>query len=156
MILFVVVFPPLYNLKIHLLILCSLLLGCKQQCILGVAHWYVFQRTRSHFESFKEGLGALEILEVIQHHPEVLKSVFGKGVIEIYSDVSISFLFHNVCFIIIFFYIYLVDPEAVSLEDLLIFIKGSDKIPPLGFCPNRVWNSCMMAQGFHWPTHVIM
>uniref|UniRef100_A0A8C4RM74 HECT domain-containing protein n=1 Tax=Erpetoichthys calabaricus TaxID=27687 RepID=A0A8C4RM74_ERPCA len=85
---------------------------------------------------FKEGLGALEILEAIQHHPEVLKSVFtntGKKLtasdVENLFTVSMSEIGSNR------FQRESFDPEAVSLEDLLIFITGSDKIPPLGFCP---------------------
>uniref|UniRef100_A0A8C4THI9 HECT domain-containing protein n=1 Tax=Erpetoichthys calabaricus TaxID=27687 RepID=A0A8C4THI9_ERPCA len=104
----------------------------KGDVVLDVAHWYVFQRTRSHFESLKEGLGALEVLEAIQHHPEVLKSVFtntGKKLTA--SDVENLF---TVC-TVGFWRDYLQDAESVSLEDLLIFITGSDKIPPLGFCP---------------------
>ncbi|XP_028657992.2 G2/M phase-specific E3 ubiquitin-protein ligase-like [Erpetoichthys calabaricus] len=122
----------------------------KGDVVLDVAHWYVFQRTRSNFESFKEGLGALEILEAIQHHPEVLKSVFtntGKKLtasdVENLFTVSMSEIgsnrFQRESCTVGFWRDYLqdaeFDPEAVSLEDLLIFITGSDKIPPLGFCP---------------------
>uniref|UniRef100_A0ABI7VWV3 HECT domain-containing protein n=1 Tax=Felis catus TaxID=9685 RepID=A0ABI7VWV3_FELCA len=89
--------------------------------------YHVIKRVQAPFESFKQGLKTLGVLEKIQTYPEALYSIFCQKPENLSAE------------ILRFWNSYLQAVEdgksAVTMEDILIFATGCNSIPPAGFKP---------------------
>ncbi|GAB5572772.1 G2/M phase-specific E3 ubiquitin-protein ligase isoform X1 [Prionailurus iriomotensis] len=104
--------------------------------------YHVIKRVQAPFESFKQGLKTLGVLEKIQTYPEAFYSIFCHKPenlsAEILSDLFTVRTLSNVQSLG-FWNSYLQAVEdgksAVTMEDILIFATGCNSIPPAGFKP---------------------
>ena len=104
--------------------------------------YHVIKRVQAPFESFKQGLNTLGVLEKIQTYPEALYSIFCHKPenlsAEILSDLFTVLTLSNVQSLG-FWNSYLQAVEdgksAVTMEYILIFATGCNSIPPAGFKP---------------------
>ncbi|KAM9466270.1 G2/M phase-specific E3 ubiquitin-protein ligase-like [Clarias gariepinus] len=116
---------------------------------MDLAHWYVLQRTRAPFERFCDGLKALGVLDALQRYPLQMMCLFMKpekaltaadleSLFQIIHSERGSNRFQQECHTLAFWQDYLQDAEFekdVSLEEILVFFTGCDRIPALGFSP---------------------
>uniref|UniRef100_A0A8C8RUK1 G2/M-phase specific E3 ubiquitin protein ligase n=1 Tax=Pelusios castaneus TaxID=367368 RepID=A0A8C8RUK1_9SAUR len=108
--------------------------------------YHVIKRVLSPFESFKQGLKTLGVLDKIQMHPDVFSSILchkpERLSAKILGDLfTIHCLSHvNRIKGVDFWMGYLQDVEggesAATLEDILLFATGTSSIPPSGFEPD--------------------
>lgn len=104
--------------------------------------YHVIKRVQAPFESFKQGLKTLGVLEKIQTYPEAFYSIFCHKpenlTAEILSDLFTVRTLSDVQ-ALGFWNSYLQAVEdgksAVTMEDILIFATGCSSIPPAGFKP---------------------
>uniref|UniRef100_A0A452S9Z7 G2/M-phase specific E3 ubiquitin protein ligase n=1 Tax=Ursus americanus TaxID=9643 RepID=A0A452S9Z7_URSAM len=104
--------------------------------------YHVIKRVQAPFESFKQGLKTLGVLEKIQTYPEVFYSIFchkpenlsAKILSDLFtvralSDVQALGFWNS--------YLQAVEDgkSAITMEDILIFATGCSSIPPAGFKP---------------------
>ncbi|XP_042713397.2 G2/M phase-specific E3 ubiquitin-protein ligase isoform X1 [Chrysemys picta bellii] len=108
--------------------------------------YHVIKRVHSPFESFRQGLKTLGVLEKIQMHPDAFSSILCHKP-ERLSARILGDLFTIHCLSgvnkvkgVDFWMGYLQDVEggesAATLEDILIFATGTSSIPPIGFEPD--------------------
>ncbi|XP_030415211.1 G2/M phase-specific E3 ubiquitin-protein ligase [Gopherus evgoodei] len=108
--------------------------------------YHVIKRVHSSFESFRQGLKTLGVLEKIQLHPDAFSSILCHKP-ERLSARILGDLFTIHCLSgvnkvqgVDFWMGYLQDVEggesAATLEDILVFATGSSSIPPIGFEPD--------------------
>ncbi|CAM5122354.1 unnamed protein product [Eretmochelys imbricata] len=108
--------------------------------------YHVIKRVHSPFESFRQGLKTLGVLEKIQMHPDVFSSILCHKP-ERLSARILGDLFTIHCLSgvnkvkgVDFWMGYLQDVEggesAATLEDILVFATGTSSIPPIGFEPD--------------------
>ncbi|XP_053350038.1 G2/M phase-specific E3 ubiquitin-protein ligase-like [Clarias gariepinus] len=121
----------------------------KEETAIDLAHWYVLQRTRAPFERFCDGLKALGVLDALQRYPLQMMCLFMKpekaltaadleSLFQIIHSERGSNRFQQECHTLAFWQDYLQDAEFekdVSLEEILVFFTGCDRIPALGFSP---------------------
>nr|XP_045378623.1 G2/M phase-specific E3 ubiquitin-protein ligase isoform X4 [Camelus bactrianus] len=104
--------------------------------------YHVIKRVQAPFESFKQGLKTLGVLEKIQTYPEAFCSIFchkpenlsAKILSDLFtvrtlSDVQALGFWNS--------YLQAVEDgkSTVTMEDILIFATGCNSIPPAGFKP---------------------
>ncbi|XP_032337704.1 G2/M phase-specific E3 ubiquitin-protein ligase isoform X2 [Camelus ferus] len=104
--------------------------------------YHVIKRVQAPFESFKQGLKTLGVLEKIQTYPEAFFSIFchkpenlsAKILSDLFtvrtlSDVQALGFWNS--------YLQAVEDgkSTVTMEDILIFATGCNSIPPAGFKP---------------------
>ncbi|XP_055989585.1 G2/M phase-specific E3 ubiquitin-protein ligase isoform X1 [Sorex fumeus] len=104
--------------------------------------YHVIKRVQEPFESFKQGLKTLGVLEKIQTYPEAFRSIFchkpknlsAKTISELFtvhalSDVQALGFWNK--------YLEAVEDgkSTTTVEDILIFATGCNSIPPAGFKP---------------------
>ncbi|XP_004478239.1 G2/M phase-specific E3 ubiquitin-protein ligase isoform X3 [Dasypus novemcinctus] len=107
-----------------------------------ILFYHVIKRVQAPFESFKQGLKTLGVLEKIQTSPEAFCSVLCHKP-ENLSAKTLSDLFtvHPLSNVqtLGFWNSYLKaiedDQSATTMEDILIFVTGCSSIPPTGFKP---------------------
>ncbi|XP_074985843.1 G2/M phase-specific E3 ubiquitin-protein ligase isoform X2 [Caretta caretta] len=108
--------------------------------------YHVIKRVHSPFESFRQGLKTLGVLEKIQMHPDAFSSILYHKP-ERLSARILGDLFTIHCLSgvnkvkgVDFWMGYLQDVEggesAATLEDILVFATGTSSIPPIGFEPD--------------------
>ncbi|XP_074811893.1 G2/M phase-specific E3 ubiquitin-protein ligase isoform X3 [Natator depressus] len=108
--------------------------------------YHVIKRVHSPFESFRQGLKTLGVLEKIQMHPDAFSSILCHKP-ERLSARILGDLFTIHCLSgvnkvkgVDFWMGYLQDVEggesAATLEDILVFATGTSSIPPIGFEPD--------------------
>ncbi|KAM7158365.1 G2/M phase-specific E3 ubiquitin-protein ligase isoform 5-T8 [Molossus nigricans] len=103
---------------------------------------HVIKRVQAPFESFKQGLKTLGVLEKIQTYPEAFYSIFCHKPENLSAKIlSDLFTVHTLSDAqsLGFWNSYLQAVEdgksATTLEDILIFATGCNSIPPAGFKP---------------------
>lgn len=122
----------------------------KLQLVQDYLHWYLRDRTMHSQERFKEGLKTLGVLDAITAHPELFKNAFIWQNEKISSD-AMSAIFKvlyspvgsNTRLVqertIGYWRDFLLDCEegecSTQLEDILSFVTGANRIPPIGFEP---------------------
>uniref|UniRef100_A0A8C0HI49 G2/M-phase specific E3 ubiquitin protein ligase n=1 Tax=Chelonoidis abingdonii TaxID=106734 RepID=A0A8C0HI49_CHEAB len=108
--------------------------------------YHVIKRVHSPFESFRQGLKMLGVLEKIQLHPDAFSSILCHKPERLSARV-LGDLFTIHCLSDVnkvkgvdFWMGYLQDVEggesAATLEDILVFATGSSSVPPIGFEPD--------------------
>ncbi|XP_053450567.1 G2/M phase-specific E3 ubiquitin-protein ligase isoform X2 [Nycticebus coucang] len=117
-------------------------LNDKYMLVKDLLVYHVIKRVQAPFESFKQGLKTLGVLEKIQTYPEAFCSILchkpGNLSAKILSDL---FTVHTLPDVqtLGFWNSYLQDVEdgksATTMEDILIFATGCSSIPPAGFKP---------------------
>nr|XP_014352071.1 PREDICTED: G2/M phase-specific E3 ubiquitin-protein ligase [Latimeria chalumnae] len=131
----------------------------KEELVRDLLVYHVIGRVRSPFESFREGLKILGVLEKIQMYPDIFCGILCHGAEKLTAEVLGSlFKIHfseegtrkrmHEARVIGFWRDYLKDVEgnktSRSLEEILIFATGADAIPPIGFVPEpsiEFWHS---------------
>ncbi|KAG8508731.1 G2/M phase-specific E3 ubiquitin-protein ligase, partial [Galemys pyrenaicus] len=103
---------------------------------------HVIKRVQAPFESFKQGLKTLGVLEKIQTYPEAFCSIFCHKPENLSAKIlSDLFTVHKLSDVQVleFWNSYLQDvadgKSATTMEDILIFATGCNSIPPAGFKP---------------------
>ncbi|XP_076983153.1 G2/M phase-specific E3 ubiquitin-protein ligase isoform X1 [Tamandua tetradactyla] len=117
-------------------------LSDKYMLVKDILFYHVIKRVQAPFESFKQGLKTLGVLEKIQTSPEAFCSVLCHKP-ENLSAKTLSDLFtvHTLSDVQVlgFWNSYLQTIEdgksATTMEDILIFATGCSSIPPTGFKP---------------------
>ncbi|XP_036855388.1 G2/M phase-specific E3 ubiquitin-protein ligase isoform X5 [Manis javanica] len=104
--------------------------------------YHVIKRVQAPFESFKQGLKTLGVLEKIQTYPEAFCSIFCHKPENLSAKIlSDLFTVHTLPDVqaLGFWNSYLQAVEdgksATTVEDILIFATGCNSIPPAGFKP---------------------
>ncbi|KAF6351300.1 G2/M-phase specific E3 ubiquitin protein ligase [Rhinolophus ferrumequinum] len=107
-----------------------------------ILYYHVIKRVQAPFESFKQGLKTLGVLEKIQTYPEVFYGIFCHKpenlsaeilgdlfTVHTLSDAQTLGFWNN--------YLQAVEDgkSAATMEDILIFATGCNSIPPAGFKP---------------------
>uniref|UniRef100_A0A8C6FYH7 G2/M-phase specific E3 ubiquitin protein ligase n=1 Tax=Moschus moschiferus TaxID=68415 RepID=A0A8C6FYH7_MOSMO len=105
--------------------------------------YHVIKRVQAPFESFKQGLKTLGVLEKIQTYPEAFFHIFCHKPENLSAKIlSDLFTVHTLSDVqtLGFWNSYLQAIEdgksTVTMEDILIFATGCKSIPPAGFKPN--------------------
>ncbi|XP_040599066.1 G2/M phase-specific E3 ubiquitin-protein ligase isoform X1 [Mesocricetus auratus] len=117
-------------------------LSDKYMLVKDILFYHVIQRVQAPFESFKQGLKTLGVLEKIQTYPEVFYNILCRKP-ETLSAKNLSDLFtvHGLPDVqtLRFWKSYLQAVEdgksATTMEDILIFATGCRSVPPAGFKP---------------------
>ncbi|XP_074853012.1 G2/M phase-specific E3 ubiquitin-protein ligase isoform X2 [Carettochelys insculpta] len=121
-------------------------LSDKDMLVNDILIYNVIKRVLSPFESFRQGLKTLGVLEKIQTHPDAFSSILchkperlsAKILGDLFTIHSVSSL--NRIKGIDFWMGYLQDIESgestATLEDILVFATGTSSIPPSGFDPD--------------------
>uniref|UniRef100_A0A8D0CC70 G2/M-phase specific E3 ubiquitin protein ligase n=2 Tax=Salvator merianae TaxID=96440 RepID=A0A8D0CC70_SALMN len=120
-------------------------LSDKNMLVNEMLHYHIIKRTILSFESFRQGLKTLGVLEKMQMNPEAFCSIFchkpEKLSAKLLGDL---FTIHclpgaNKARSLDFWMGYLQETEggesAVTLEDILVFATGIRDVPPIGFDP---------------------
>ncbi|XP_043372315.1 G2/M phase-specific E3 ubiquitin-protein ligase isoform X5 [Dermochelys coriacea] len=121
-------------------------LSDKDMLVNDLLIYHVIKRVHSPFESFRQGLKTLGVLEKIQMHPDAFSSILCHKP-ERLSARILGDLFTIHCLSgvnkvkgVDFWMGYLQDVEggesAATLEDILVFATGTSSIPPIGFEPD--------------------
>ncbi|XP_059952341.1 G2/M phase-specific E3 ubiquitin-protein ligase isoform X1 [Mesoplodon densirostris] len=104
--------------------------------------YHVIKRVQTPFESFKQGLKTLGVLEKIQTYPEAFCNIFCHKPENLSTKIlSDLFAVHTLSDVqaLGFWNSYLQAVEdgtsTVTMEDILIFATGCSSIPPAGFKP---------------------
>ncbi|XP_023607318.1 G2/M phase-specific E3 ubiquitin-protein ligase isoform X2 [Myotis lucifugus] len=103
--------------------------------------YHVIKRVQAPFESFKQGLKTLGVLEKIQTYPEAFYSIFCHKPENLSAKMLRDLFTVHTCDAqsLGFWNSYLQAVEdgksATTLEDILIFATGCNSIPPAGFKP---------------------
>ncbi|XP_019779663.1 G2/M phase-specific E3 ubiquitin-protein ligase isoform X6 [Tursiops truncatus] len=104
--------------------------------------YHVIKRVQAPFESFKQGLRTLGVLEKIQTYPEAFCNIFCHKPENLSTKIlSDLFTVHTLSDVqaLGFWNSYLQAVEdgksTVTMEDILIFATGCSSIPPAGFKP---------------------
>ncbi|XP_070556619.1 G2/M phase-specific E3 ubiquitin-protein ligase-like [Ptychodera flava] len=99
---------------------------------------------------FKDGLSTLGVLEQVISHPTAFREVFTytekiltaryvEDIFEIKYSEEGSNTRNDEMAVVSFWRDYLIDVEErdaeVTLQDIIVFATGQERIPPLGFCP---------------------
>ncbi|XP_052041853.1 G2/M phase-specific E3 ubiquitin-protein ligase isoform X2 [Apodemus sylvaticus] len=117
-------------------------LNDKYMLVKDILFYHVIKRVKAPFESFKQGLKTLGVLEKIQTYPEAFYNILCRKP-ESLSAKNLSDLFtiHTLldAQTLRFWNSYLKAIEdgksATTVEDILIFATGCSSIPPTGFKP---------------------
>ncbi|XP_006835432.1 PREDICTED: G2/M phase-specific E3 ubiquitin-protein ligase-like [Chrysochloris asiatica] len=117
-------------------------LSDKYHLINDILFYHVIKRVQAPFESFKQGLKTLGILEKIQTYPEAFCSILCHKPETLSAKVlSDLFTVHTLSDVqaLGFWNTYLQTIEGgkstTTMEDILIFATGCSSIPPTGFKP---------------------
>ncbi|KAJ6640512.1 hypothetical protein lerEdw1_013666 [Lerista edwardsae] len=120
-------------------------LSDKAMLVNEILHYHVIKRTLLPFESFRQGLETLGVLEKMQLNPDAFRSILCDKP-EKLSAKLLGDLFTNHSLpgadttrTLDFWMGYLQETadgeSAVTLEDILVFATGVHNIPPIGFDP---------------------
>ncbi|XP_053138790.1 G2/M phase-specific E3 ubiquitin-protein ligase isoform X2 [Hemicordylus capensis] len=117
----------------------------KDMLVNEILNYHVIRRTLLTFESFRQGLKTLGVLEKMQMNPDAFCSILcykpEKLSAKLLGDLFTShgLLGADKARSLDFWMGYLQETEggesAVTLEDILVFATGSHSIPPIGFDP---------------------
>ncbi|XP_039393989.1 G2/M phase-specific E3 ubiquitin-protein ligase isoform X1 [Mauremys reevesii] len=118
----------------------------KDMLVNDILIYHVIKRVHSPFESFRQGLKTLGVLEKLQMHPDAFSSILCHKP-ERLSARILGDLFTIHCLSgvnkvkgVDFWMGYLQDVEggesAATLEHILVFATGTSSIPPIGFEPD--------------------
>ncbi|XP_032098534.1 G2/M phase-specific E3 ubiquitin-protein ligase isoform X3 [Sapajus apella] len=117
-------------------------LSDKYMLVKDILVYHVIQRVQEPFESFKQGLKALGVLEKIQAYPEAFCSILCHKPDSLSAKIlSDLFTVHTLPDVkaLGFWNSYLQAVEdgksTTTMEDILIFATGCSSIPPAGFKP---------------------
>ncbi|XP_006890028.1 PREDICTED: G2/M phase-specific E3 ubiquitin-protein ligase-like [Elephantulus edwardii] len=118
-------------------------LNDKYNLVNNILFYHVIKRVQAPFESFKQGLKTLGVLEKIQTYPEAFCSILCHKPETLSAKVlSDLFTVHTLSDVqaLGFWNTYLQSIEggksSTTMEDLLVFATGCSSIPPIGFKPN--------------------
>ncbi|XP_034370533.1 G2/M phase-specific E3 ubiquitin-protein ligase [Arvicanthis niloticus] len=118
-------------------------LSDKYMLVKDILFYHVIKRVKAPFESFKQGLKTLGVLEKIQTYPEAFyKILCHKPETLSAKNVSDLFTIHTLPDVqtLRFWNSYLEAIEdgksATTMEDILIFATGCSSVPPTGFKPS--------------------
>ncbi|KAJ7985264.1 hypothetical protein DPEC_G00350270 [Dallia pectoralis] len=99
----------------------------KQSIVKDYLKWYIIDRNHSAIERFKDGLSSLQVLTVLQQHPDTKLSLRGSNK-WVQEEKTLSFWAD-----------YLLDCEEsqneATLEEVFMFATGVPCIPPAGMEP---------------------
>nr|XP_014425628.1 G2/M phase-specific E3 ubiquitin-protein ligase isoform X2 [Pelodiscus sinensis] len=120
-------------------------LSDKDMLVNDILIYHVIKRVLSPFESFRQGLKTLGVLEKLQSHPDAFSSILCHKPERLSAKIlGDLFTIHCVSNLnrekgVDFWMGYLQDVEggesAATLEDILVFATGTSSIPPIGFEP---------------------
>ncbi|XP_062600097.1 G2/M phase-specific E3 ubiquitin-protein ligase-like [Saccostrea cucullata] len=125
----------------------------KVPLIRDMIKWYCLERTRTAFDRFKSGLQTLGVLATIQSYPESFRDCLMFTNIKL-TAISMEDIFRPCVSptgsnrrtvedrLVGYWRDFLQDAEegatVVTLEHLLIFATGTNRVPPLGLSPSPV------------------
>ncbi|NP_001161436.1 G2/M phase-specific E3 ubiquitin-protein ligase isoform 3 [Mus musculus] len=118
-------------------------LSDKFMLVKDILFYHVINRVKAPFESFKQGLKTLGVLEKIQTYPEAFYKILCHKPENLSAkNLSDLFTIHSVADVqtLRFWNSYLKAIEdgksATTMEDILIFATGCSSVPPTGFKPS--------------------
>ncbi|XP_071846403.1 G2/M phase-specific E3 ubiquitin-protein ligase-like isoform X2 [Apostichopus japonicus] len=120
-------------------------LGC------DLTRFYLVNRVRSAYESFLEGMKAMNLLGAIHESPKVFEPCFHGEAVKITADIMENIFVYDLSpegsnkrameeNAVAFWLDFLLDIQennsSVTFENILVFATGLDKVPVTGFDPS--------------------